>query len=56
MPTRNVAAAPKAPSQKIYDAYRNAKGKPRRPVAEIGSVEFGELTRQAPSADGSARP
>ncbi|WP_439569042.1 hypothetical protein [Sphingopyxis sp.] len=37
------AAALKPPSQKAYDAYRNGKGKPRRPVDQIGSAELAEL-------------
>ncbi len=48
MPAPKSASAPKALSQKAYDAYRNRKGKPRRPVAAIGAAELAELGIASP--------
>ena len=43
MPARKSAPALQPPTQNTYDAYRNGKGKPRRPVEQIGSAELAEL-------------
>lgn len=51
-------AAPvrKAPSQRSYDAYRNNKGKPRRPVAQIGAAELLDFGVTIAAADPDAKP
>lgn len=54
MPAPKKAPGPKAPTQKYYDAYRNRKGKPRRPVAAIGAAELAELGIAAPEAAAQA--
>jgi hypothetical protein len=40
-----AAAAPVAVpiSQAIYDAFRDGKAKPRRPVGQIGAAELADL-------------
>lgn len=51
MPARKSAPALKPPTQKIYDAYRNGKAKPRRPVEQIGSAELVDLGVAIDAAD-----
>lgn len=48
------APVPSAPSQSDYDAYRDAKGKPRRDVALIGDAEVADLSAAQRISDAGA--
>jgi hypothetical protein len=47
-------AAIAAIGQDVYDAWRDAKGKARRPLAEIGDAELMVLAAPLDAAQGAA--